>query len=81
MYTIFSPSVEDGQPDAGRDGRTRLARSNCKGANGDRETFIFPVELTRNRIGNLTRLIYTLLHVMTIDGLQRQGTRPEIKKY
>ena len=27
---------------------------------------IFPVQLTTSRIGNLTRLIYTLLHVMTI---------------
>ena len=34
--------------------------------NGDREIFIFPVQLTTNRIGNLTRLIHTLLYVMTI---------------
>ena len=27
---------------------------------------IFPVQLTTNRIGNLTRLIHTLLYVMTI---------------
>ena len=30
------------------------------GADGDRETFIFPVQLTTSRIGNLTRLIHTL---------------------
>ena len=30
------------------------------GANADRETFIFPVQLTMSRIGNLTRLIHTL---------------------
>ena len=30
------------------------------GANGDREIFIFPVQLTTSRIGNLTRLIHTL---------------------
>ena len=37
------------------------------GANGDREIVIFfPVQLTTSRIGNLTRLIHTLLHVMTI---------------
>ena len=30
------------------------------GANADRETFIFPVQLTTSRIGNLTRLILTL---------------------
>ena len=28
--------------------------------------FIFPVQLTTTRIGNLTRLIHTLLYVMTI---------------
>ena len=27
---------------------------------------IFPVQLTTSRIGNLTRLIHTLLYVMTI---------------
>ena len=29
--------------------------------------FIFPVQLTTSKIGNLTLLIYTLLYVMTID--------------
>ena len=33
---------------------------------GDRGIFIFPVQLTTSRIGNLTRLIHTLLYVMTI---------------
>ena len=33
---------------------------------GDRDIFIFPVRLTARRIGNLTRLIHTLLYVMTI---------------
>ena len=36
------------------------------GANADREILIFPVQLTTSRIGNLTRLIHTLLYVMTI---------------
>ena len=36
------------------------------GAYGDRGIFIFPVQLTTSRIGNLTRLIHTLLYVMTI---------------
>ena len=36
------------------------------GANGHREILIFPVQLTTSRIGNLTRLIHTLLNVMTI---------------
>ena len=45
--------------------------------------FIFPVQLTTSRIGNLTRLIHTLLYVMTIHttvdisirkrGLERPG--------
>ena len=36
------------------------------GTHGDRGMFIFPVQLTTSRIGNLTRLIHTLLYVMTI---------------
>ena len=36
------------------------------GANGYREIFIFPIQLTMSRIGNLTRSIHTLLYVMTI---------------
>ena len=35
--------------------------------NEDRETFSLRVQLTTSRVGNLTRLIYTLLYVMTID--------------
>ena len=34
--------------------------------NGDREKLIFPVQVTTSRIGKLTRLIHTLLYVMTI---------------
>ena len=34
--------------------------------NGDRDIFIFPVQLTTSRIGNLTRLNHNLLSVMTI---------------
>ena len=36
------------------------------GANEDREMFIFPSQLTTSRIVNLTRLIHTLLYVMSI---------------
>ena len=36
------------------------------GTHGDRGMFVFPVQLTTSRIGNLTRLIHTLLYVMTI---------------
>ena len=31
-----------------------------------RGIFIFPVQLTTSRIGNVTRLVHTLLYVMTI---------------
>ena len=36
------------------------------GTNVDREIFIFPVQLTTSRIGNLTRLIHTLAICATI---------------
>ena len=63
----IQPEYGDGQADAGRDGRSRLARpNNFSGANADRETFIFPVQLTTCRIGNLTRLIHTLAICVTL---------------
>ena len=34
------------------------------GANGDMEMFIFPVQLTTSRIGNLNRLTHTLPYSM-----------------
>ena len=37
------------------------------GANGDREIFIFLVQLTTSRIDNLTRLIHSLLY-MSVGG-------------
>ena len=37
------------------------------GANADREIFIFPVQLTTSRIGNLTWLILTLSKCVTIQ--------------
>ena len=58
--------MENEQADAGRDCRTRLVRPKFSGAYEDREIFIFPVQLTTSRIGNCTRLIHTLLYVMTI---------------
>ena len=36
-------------------------KTKFSGANGDREILIFPVQMTTNRIGNLTRLILTLV--------------------
>ena len=51
-----------------RDGTAEPVSRNhiFSGANGDREIFIFTVQLTTSRIGNLTRLIHNLLYVLTI---------------
>ena len=57
----IQPGYEDKQADAGRDCRTRLARPNSQArTNANRQIFIFAVQLTTCRIGNLTRLIHTL---------------------
>ena len=48
-------------------GRPNLScEAKFSGPNGDREISIFPVQLTTSRIGDLTRLIYDLLYVMTM---------------
>ena len=36
------------------------------GANGDRKIYIFPLQLTTSRIGNLTQLILLMSCVVTI---------------
>ena len=47
-----------------RDGTAESRETKFSGANGDRGTFIFHIQLTTtSRIGNLTRLINTLLFV------------------
>ena len=59
---------EYGDEQAGRGtGRLNPSReTKFSGTHGDRGIFIFPVQLTTSRIGNLTRLIHTLLYVMAI---------------
>ena len=54
---------------AGRDGRTCLARQNSQARTEDREIFDFPVRLTTSRIGNLTGLspARCLIYVTTTD--------------
>ena len=48
-------------------GRLNPSReTKCSGTHGDRGMLIFSVQPTTSRIGNLTRLIHTLLYVMTI---------------
>ena len=51
-----------------RDGTAELVSRDQKfpGANWDRELFIFLVQLTTSRIGNLTRLILILWPYVTI---------------
>ena len=56
--------MENEQADA------RARETKFSGTNGDREMSILPAQLTTSRISNLTRLIHTLLYVMTIhDGM------------
>ena len=43
------------------------------GTHGDSGVFLFPVQLTTSRIDNLTRLIHTLLCVMTIHTYMQQS--------
>ena len=62
----IQPEYGDELADAGWDCRTCLARPTLSGANADREIFIFSVQLTTSRIGNLTRLILLLRYMMNI---------------
>ena len=55
---------EDGESRLTRDG-TASRETQFSGANADREIFIFPVQLTTSRIGNLTRLILPLAIYVT----------------
>ena len=67
--TRFSLSVENEEADTRR-GRPNPSReTKVSGANGDREIFIFPVQLTTSRIGNLTRLIHTLAKCYDLGNL------------
>ena len=63
----IQPEYGDEQADAGQDCRARLARPNSQASNKKREIFIFPVQLTTSRIGNLTQLILTLAICVTIQ--------------
>ena len=69
----IQPEYRDEQADAGRDGRNRLARPKSQArTNANRDIFIFSVQLTTCRIGNLTRLIRTLAICVTIHIVGRQ---------
>ena len=50
-----------------RDGPTASRETKFAGANGDdRESIIFPVQLTTSRIGNLNRPIHALLYTSDV---------------
>ena len=63
VSTRFSVGIENEQADTRRDSQTCLAKTNSQARTGTRKCF--PVQLTMNRVGNFTRLICTLLYVMT----------------
>ena len=63
VSTRFSVSIGNEQADTRRDSQTCLAKPSYQARTGARK--IFPVQLTMDRIGNLTQLICTLLYVMT----------------
>ena len=61
----IKPQHGDEQADAGRDCRT-VSRDQILRRERGRGKLFFPLQLTTNRVGNHTRLIHTLLYVMTI---------------
>ena len=63
VSTRFSVSIENEQADKRRYSQTCLAKPSSRARTGARK--FSPVQLTINRIGNLTQLICTLLYVMT----------------
>ena len=66
-HHVYSLSVENGWAGAERDGTAEpVSQGQLLKRERDREIFIFPVQLTTDRIGNHTRLIHTLLKVMAI---------------
>ena len=83
VSTRFILSMENKRGDVGRNGRTHLARPNYQ-ARTETGKFFFPVQLadheyflfqlTTSRIGNLTRLIHTMLCLMTIQTYIRRQT-------
>ena len=77
----IQPEYGDEQADARRDCQTRLARRNSQAQTG---RGIFLVQLTRSRIGNLTRLIHTLVICMcdhTIIAIRRKHQHRTKKHY
>ena len=63
VSTRFSLRVDNEQADTRRDGQICLTKPNSQARTGTRK--FFPVKLTMDKIGKLTRLICTLLYGMT----------------
>ena len=68
---MMSRQHETGLPKPSRETKS-------SGANADREKFIFPVQLTTCRMGNLIRLIHTLAICVTIHNV---GDKPTVTLY
>ena len=62
IHTRFSLSMETSRLTRGGTAEP-VSRDQIPDMNGDREISMFSVQLTTSRIGNLTRLIHTLLCV------------------
>ena len=65
----IQPECGDEQADAGRGFQNKAVSRDQflrRKLNADRKTFIFPVQLTTCRIGNLIRLIHTLAICVTM---------------
>ena len=62
----IQPEYGDGQDDAGRDGRTRLTRPSSQARTGTGGYSFSLFSCPRAGLVILTRLIHTLLYVMTI---------------
>ena len=70
------PEYGDEQADAGRTAEP-VSRDQFSGVNADREIYIFPVQLTTSRIGNLTRSIHTLTICVTMQTYTRPGSHTQ----
>ena len=57
----MQPGYGDEQTDTERDDGIRLARPDSQARTATEKYVFFPVQLTMSRIGNLTRLIHTLI--------------------
>ena len=62
----IQPEFGDEQADAGDGTAESISRDQILRHARGQGSIIFPVQLTTSMIGNLTRLIHTLLYVMTI---------------